>query len=76
MDILASYLNVPQQNVMCVGDQENDMPMLKYAGLSIVMANGAPHVKELAHYVTKSDNNEGGVAEAVEKFVLQIKENA
>lgn len=76
MDILASYLNVPQQNVMCVGDQENDMPMLKYAGLSVVMANGAPHVKELAHYVTKSDNNEGGVAEAVEKFVLKVKENA
>lgn len=75
MDILSSYLNVPKKNVMCVGDQENDMPMLKYAGLSIVMANGAPHVKELAHYVTKSDNNEGGVAEAVEKFVLQIKEN-
>ena len=71
MDILASYLNVPQQDVMCVGDQENDMPMLKYAGLSVVMANGAPHVKELAHYVTESDNNEGGVAEAVEKFVLQ-----
>ena len=44
---------------------------MKYAGLSIVMANGAPHVKELAHYVTESDNNEGGVAEAVEKFVLK-----
>lgn len=70
MDALASYLNVPRQDVMCVGDQENDMPMLKYAGLSVVMANGAPHVKKLAHYVTKSDNNEGGVAEAVEKFVL------
>ncbi len=71
MDTLASYLNVPQQDVMCVGDQENDIPMLKYAGLSVVMANGAPHVKELADYVTESDNNEGGVAEAVEKFVLQ-----
>ena len=71
MDILAHYLNVPQADVMCVGDQENDMPMLKYAGLSVVMANGAPHVKELAHYVTESDNNEGGVAEAVEKFVLK-----
>lgn len=71
MDILAKYLNVPQSDVMCVGDQENDMPMLKYAGLSVVMANGAPHVKELAHYVTEIDNNEGGVAEAVEKFVLK-----
>jgi Cof subfamily protein (haloacid dehalogenase superfamily) len=71
MDILAKYLNVPQADVMCVGDQENDMPMLKYAGLSVVMANGAPHVKELAHYVTEIDNNEGGVAEAVEKFVLK-----
>ena len=71
MDILAKYLNVPQSDVMCVGDQENDMPMLKYAGLSVVMANGAPHVKELAHHVTEIDNNEGGVAEAVEKFVLK-----
>ena len=73
MDILANYLNVPRSDVMCVGDQENDMPMLKYAGLSVVMANGAPHVKELAHYVTEIDNNEGGVAEAVEKFVLQAR---
>ena len=67
---LAEYLQVEQAEVMCVGDQENDLAMLKYAGLSVVMANGAPHVKEAADYVTESDNNEGGVAEAVEKFVL------
>lgn len=71
MGSLASYLKVEQQDVMCVGDQENDMSMLEYAGLSVVMANGAPPVKELADYVTKCDNNEGGVAEAVENFVLK-----
>lgn len=73
MGALAAYLNVDQRDVMCVGDQENDISMLKYAGLSIVMVNGVPHVKKLADYVTESDNNEGGVAEAVEKFVLKSR---
>lgn len=67
---LAAYLKVEQQEVMCVGDQENDLPMLRYAGLSVVMANGAPEVKAIGDYITQADNNEGGVAEAVEKFVL------
>lgn len=70
---LAAYLNATQQEVMCVGDQENDMAMLQYAGLSVVMANGAPQVKELADYITENDNNDGGVAEAVEKFVLESR---
>ena len=73
MQQLAEYLQVQKEEVMCIGDQENDVPMLQYAGLSVVMANGAPQVKAIGDYVTESDNNEGGVAEAVEKFVLESR---
>lgn len=68
---LAAYLNVPMEETLCVGDQENDLPMLRAAGMSAVMANGAEEVKAIGDYVTKLDNNEGGVAEVVEKFILQ-----
>lgn len=73
MHRLAEHLQIKTEEVMCIGDQENDLPMLRYAGVSVVMENGAPQVKEAADYVTQADNNEGGVAEAVEKYVLSDK---
>ena len=70
---LAGYLGVPQEAVMCIGDLENDLPMLQYAGMSVAMKNGSDEVKQIAHYITSADNNQGGVAEAVEKFALETR---
>lgn len=71
MKELAEYLGVEAKEVLCMGDQENDLPMLRFAGVGAVMANGAAHVKAIADYVTQKDNNEGGVAEAVKRFILE-----
>ncbi len=67
---LAEYLGMNAGQIICVGDQENDLPMLRYAGIGAVMNNGAPEVKAEADYITEIDNNEGGVAEVVERFIL------
>lgn len=69
LKFLADRYDVKQEEVIAIGDNENDLSMLEYAGLSIAMANGEDYVKDICKYVTLS-NNEDGVAYALEKFVL------
>lgn len=66
---LLNVLSLPRSALMAVGDGENDIPMLKVASLSVAMENASPSVKEIAGYVTKS-NEEDGVGFAVQKFIL------
>jgi hydroxymethylpyrimidine pyrophosphatase-like HAD family hydrolase len=54
---------------MALGDQENDIAMIEYAGHGVAMDNAIPG-ERVANFVTKS-NLEDGVAYAIEKFVLQ-----
>ncbi|MGO3731782.1 MAG: Cof-type HAD-IIB family hydrolase [Vagococcus sp.] len=70
--ILANQLDIKQSEVMALGDEENDISMIEYAGMGVVMENGNEAVKKLAQFVTKS-NQEDGVAYAVEKFVLNVE---
>lgn len=53
---------------MCIGDQGNDLAMLKYAGLGVAMGNAPEEVKKVAKFVTLS-NEEHGVAVAINKFI-------
>ena len=66
---LASKLNLSPDQVMAVGDQENDQAMLEVAGLPVAMDNASPELKEIAKVVTRS-NDESGVAYALRKWVL------
>ena len=67
---LCGLLGVPVSDSIAVGDQENDLMMIKTAGLGVAMANAIDSVKAQAGYVTTRDNNHDGVAEVVEKFLL------
>ncbi|WP_438831840.1 Cof-type HAD-IIB family hydrolase [Streptococcus pluranimalium] len=67
---LCDLLGIDRENVMAVGDEENDLTMIDWAGLGVAMENAAPIVKETANLVTSKDNNHSGVAEAIEKYVL------
>lgn len=69
IEFLTNLYGFKRENVICMGDAENDISMLKYAGLPITLSNAFPKVKKLAKYVTRS-NQEDGVAEALNKFVL------
>ena len=70
---LVEHLGLSSKNVMAMGDEENDLSMLKWAGLGVAMANGVAIAKETADVVTSRTNEESGVAEAVEKYILQAK---
>lgn len=66
---LAGRLGIKADEIMALGDNSNDLAMLKAAGLAVSVANGIPEVKAVADYVTTADY-ENGVAEAIHKFVL------
>ncbi len=67
---LAEHLGIDRANVMAIGDQENDLTMLQYAGTSVAMGNAIDAVKAVARFETAT-NSEDGVAQAIERFVLQ-----
>lgn len=66
---LAAYFGVRREEIMAVGDSYNDLEMLEYAGLGVVVANARDDVKAKADYVASLPNGDG-VVEALKKFVL------
>ncbi|HFU5873521.1 sugar-phosphatase [Enterococcus faecium] len=66
---LAQHLGIDQDEIMAIGDNENDLSMIEYAGLGVAMGNAVSLVKEAANVITSS-NDEHGVAEAIKKYVL------
>ena len=69
VDALAKELNIKQSEVICIGDAGNDVHMVEYAGLGVAMENAFPELKEVANYVTLSNENHG-VAHVINKFIL------
>ncbi len=66
---LAEHLGIDRTQVMAIGDQENDLSMLQYAGTSVAMGNAVDAVKATALHQTAT-NSEDGVALAIERFLL------
>jgi hydroxymethylpyrimidine pyrophosphatase-like HAD family hydrolase len=66
---LASRLQIPREAVLAVGDSENDLQMLRYAGLGIAMGSAPDEVKAAAGRVTASCDQEG-VAQIIEEMCL------
>jgi Cof subfamily protein (haloacid dehalogenase superfamily) len=71
LEKLAHHLGIKKEEIMAIGDAENDIEMLTYAGLGVVMGNAGDEIKKLAGFIAKS-NEEDGVAEVIDKFVLNI----
>ncbi len=68
---LTDMLDLKRENVMAIGDNVNDISMLKEAGVSVAMGNAPERIREMADYVAPSNNN-GGVAHVIEKFLYDI----
>ncbi|WP_437696258.1 sugar-phosphatase [Levilactobacillus brevis] len=66
---LVDQLGLTADDVMTLGDQGNDLTMIKYAGLGVAMGNAIDEVKEAAQAVTLT-NAENGVAAAIRKYAL------
>lgn len=66
---LAQSLGAPREAVMAIGDQENDISMITWAGLGLAMGNATPAVHAQAHAVLPPVS-EAGVAHALRRYVL------
>lgn len=69
VSVLLENLGVHPDDVMAIGDGENDIEMLELAGWGVAMGNAAPQTLAVADARVAS-NNEDGVVEALERFVL------
>lgn len=69
LEVLSHILKIKPAEIMAIGDNINDKEMVQNAGMGIIMDNGAPYIKEMADQIV-ANNNEDGVAEAIEKFIL------
>ena len=68
LTILTKHLELPIENTIAAGDQENDLSMLLAAGTSVAMCNGTDSVKASASFVTKRNNNEDGLVPYLKEF--------
>lgn len=65
---LAEHLQIKPEEVMAIGDQENDLSMIEFAGVGVAMGNAVPVVKAVAQYIT-ADNNHDGVAQVIREYI-------
>ena len=66
---LSESLGIPKEEVIAIGDDENDISMIKFAGLGVAMGNAKNSVKKVADYITLT-NEENGVGKVINKFIL------
>ncbi len=67
---LCAHLGIDISQTIAVGDADNDLAILKAAGLSVAMGNAADHIKEIADHVTLSCD-EGGCARVIYDYLLK-----
>lgn len=65
---IADFYRIPVDNILAFGDENNDLEMLRFAGLGIAMKNGTDEVKTIANDVTRFTNDEDGLADYLIHF--------
>lgn len=71
IQFLANKLNIKTEEIMTIGDNSNDIEMIKNAGLGIAMENAAPEIKKIADDITTS-NEQNGVGQAIKRNITEI----
>ena len=69
IEFLANKWGIKKEEILAIGDQDNDIQMLQTAGFGVAMGNGSPNIKKVADYIAPTVL-EFGFAEAMKKFVL------
>ena len=69
LEKLCTYLNVDSLNVLAIGDNGNDVEMLKWAGVGVAMKNAVVQAKEVTNFICE-DNDHDGAAHFLEEFLL------
>ena len=69
LESLSSYLNIPIENTIMIGDSGNDIEAFQSAGKAIAMGNATEEIKNLATEITL-DNDHDGIKVIVDKYLL------
>jgi hydroxymethylpyrimidine pyrophosphatase-like HAD family hydrolase len=67
----AERCGIKQEEIIAIGDDSNDLEMIRYAGLGIAMKNALDFVKPMADLVTEYDNNQSGVGRVLKKVFAE-----
>ena len=70
LQIACEKMNIKAEDVIACGDMDNDIPMLKEAGISICLANGSEATKKAADYITEYDVYHDGLGSFFEKDLV------
>ena len=73
VEALANHWGCTPDEVMTIGDSENDLSMIRFASASVAMGNARDNVKAAARYAT-TDNNNYGVARALYSAIAYNRE--
>ena len=68
LEKLCDVLGFTRENVLAMGDGDNDMPMIQFAGIGVAMANGEEHIKQAADIIA-DDCNDFGAAKILEQII-------
>lgn len=71
---IKKILNIETEEIIGVGDTYNDFPLLLSCGLKVAMGNAVNDLKEIADYIAP-DINDDGVADVIEKFILNANKH-
>jgi len=66
----ATLRGIAREEILAIGDNHNDLEMLSFAGIPVVMGNSVPALKSYGWHETGT-NDENGVASAIERFALR-----
>ena len=71
---ISSFLGIPMENTVAVGDERNDIAMVRAAHVGVAVKNAHSELMKVADYVTEHDNEHGAIAEVIEKYILSPEE--
>lgn len=71
LEMLAAHMGVKTEEIMAIGDSENDIEFLRVAGLKVAVNNADQELKAIADYITHESYGDG-VAEAISKFIVEL----
>ncbi len=70
LDRMLQTVGLKREDAICCGDGYNDISMISYAGVGVAMKNAREEVKEAADYITPRTNDEDGLVDVIENFIL------
>ena len=71
LEQMLQIMGQTRENMICCGDSFNDVGMVSFAGVGVAMGNAQQALKDVADYVTGTNDNDG-LVEVIEKFILNV----